>query len=91
MIVINENWLVIGIICAIFLYLLISGKREGFQSSTSKNGNTDIKSQICTILNDTYNAVKFNYDSMDKANITNKGVVGVHLEGIQKQIVAQGC
>jgi len=88
---IHEKWLVIGLACAIFLYFLISNTKEGFQNAMSKNANTDVKSQVCTILRDTYNSVKFNYDNMDKANVKNKDVVGVHLDSIQKQIAAQEC
>jgi len=85
---IHEKWLVIGLACAIFLYFLLSGTKDGFQNPTV---NTDVKSQVCTILRDTYNSVKFNYDNMDKANVKNKSVVGVHLDSIQMQIAAQGC
>lgn len=88
---INEKWVVIGLVCAIFLYFLLSKTKEGFQSPTQKNANTDIKTQICTILHDTYNAVKFNYDNMDKTNLKNKDVIALHMDNIQKQIVAQGC
>ena len=86
--VIHEKWVVIGLACAIFLYFFLCKREEGFQNTTV---NTDVKSQVCTILRDTYNSVKFNYDNMDKANVKNKDVVRVHLEGIQQQIAAQGC
>ena len=91
MMAINEKWIVIGLVGAVILYFLLSKEKEGFQSPTQKNANTDVKTQICTILNDTHTAVKFNYDNIDNTNPKNKDVIGLHLENIQKQIVAQGC
>jgi hypothetical protein len=91
MIVINDKWLVIGLVSAIFLYFLLSKTKDGFQNPRPTTGNTDVKAQVCAILNDTYNSVKFNYDNMDKTNLTNTGIMATHLENIQKQIVAQGC
>lgn len=86
---INEKWIFIAIFVAIFLYILISSGKEGFQNP-SQQKNDSVNKEICSIMNDTYAAMKSNFDGLDKDD-QKAAVVAIHMKGIKDQMDAQGC
>lgn len=86
----GPKWIAVGVVCAIILGILLSKGIDGFQNAP-QNESTDINKEVCNILNDTYNSVKFNFDNMDKTNLNTANVIEAHMKGIQEQLKLQGC
>ena len=86
---IKPSWIAIAAVIALILYAVFSKRMSGFQNPTE--GDTDMKTQICSILNETYNNSKMNFDKIEKIDKEKASVILIHLEAIKIQLAAQGC
>lgn len=86
----GSKWIAIGLVCAILVFLIFSRNVDGFQNTAPKTSSS-IKEEVCSILNDTYNSVKFRLDNLEPGNNTMRPVLETHLSSIESQKTAQGC
>jgi hypothetical protein len=88
---IKPVWIVIGVTAAVVLFIMFSKRVSGFQNPTSQTDQADMKGQICSILNNTYNSSKINFDNLYKTDKDKAAIILIHLEAIKKQQTEQGC